>query len=401
MKLFARRFCSFYILLYCFPFPLGSIWGTALLEQKYRRALKLSAAWVGEHLLKLAPFYDGPTGSGDTPQNYILVSCFLILSLLAAIVWTLTEQRKRDAALYLWSSQYVRLTLAAALFCYGFAKMIPDGQYGDPTPGRLIESVGDASPMGLLWTLMDASKPYTFFAGLIEVAGGGLLLAPRWATLGGLLSIAAMMNVFMLNMCYDVPAKLYSFHLLLFSLFVAWPDMKRLKEMLVFNRPIEARVFPPFKKGFLVLQTALGISIMGTFIQLALKNGADYKSMVKNTKFFGIWRSKDTFLNKNFMSQWARIAFDSSIVCVRVVNGEWLTFRAQYNNDQNTVHLQEIDNPASSADLTLHQFSKDIVIVEGSWKGRSISMRLEKENDLSSPLLSRGFHWVTERQFNR
>jgi hypothetical protein len=51
-----------------------------------------------------------------------------------------------------------------------------------------------------------------------------LLIVPRTATLGALISLADMIQVDTLNMTYDVPVKLFAFHLILLSCFLA-PDV--------------------------------------------------------------------------------------------------------------------------------------------------------------------------------
>ncbi len=57
--------------------------------------------------------------------------------------------------------------------------------------------------MGVLWWMMGSSPAYTIFSGSIETLGGALLLFRRTATLGAIVSAGAMLNVWMLNMCYD------------------------------------------------------------------------------------------------------------------------------------------------------------------------------------------------------
>lgn len=92
--------------------------------------------------------------------------------------------------------------------------------------------------MGLLWTFMGASMAYTIFAGSAE-ALAVLLFIPRLATLGGLAAMAVLTNVFMLNMCYDVPVKLYSFNLLMMAMFLVAPNVRRLVGLLVLRERVE------------------------------------------------------------------------------------------------------------------------------------------------------------------
>ena len=48
-------------------------------------------------------------------------------------------------------------------------------------------------------------------------------------------------NVVALNYCYDVPVKLYSTNLLLMSVFLMAPDLRRLFTLLLLNRATEPR----------------------------------------------------------------------------------------------------------------------------------------------------------------
>src|SRR5262249_59191874 len=100
------------------------------------------------------------------------------------------------------------------MFSYGFIKMIPLEMLF-PQLSRLIEPFGNFSPMGVLWASVGASPGYEICSGCVETLGGILLFIPRTATLGALICLANMTQVFVLNMTYDVPVKLFSFQLIL------------------------------------------------------------------------------------------------------------------------------------------------------------------------------------------
>jgi hypothetical protein len=104
------------------------------------------------------------------------------------------------------------------MLSYGMIKAIPLQM---PAPGltRLLEPFGRFSPMGVLWYSIGASRPYEIFAGCAELAGGILLFIPQTATLGALICLADSIQIFTLNMTYDVPVKPFSFHLIVLSLF--------------------------------------------------------------------------------------------------------------------------------------------------------------------------------------
>ncbi|MDQ6758242.1 MAG: DoxX family protein, partial [Acidobacteriota bacterium] len=136
-----------------------------------------------------------PTGSGDTTLDYIQVFCFIVVAAIGALVWSVLDRRRRHyRTLYAWLRLLVRFTLAFTLLDYGFAKIFPL-QFGPPMLGRLTQSYGESSPMGLLWTFMGASAAYTKFTGLAEAGAGFLLLFRRTTVLGALASAAVMLNV--------------------------------------------------------------------------------------------------------------------------------------------------------------------------------------------------------------
>ncbi len=120
---------------------------------------------------------------------------------------------------------------------YGMAKVIPLQM---PAPGlaRLLEPFGNLSPMGVLWASIGASPTYEIFTGAIELARRHPVVPARGLRLlGALISPAAhVTQVFVLNMTYDVPVKLFSFHLLVMSLVLLAPEARRLLKVLMLNR---------------------------------------------------------------------------------------------------------------------------------------------------------------------
>lgn len=68
-------------------------------------------------------------------------------------------------------------------------------------------TVGEKSPMGLLWTFMAYSPVIQFLAGLVELVVILLLVFRRTAWLGGLVGVVVMGTTFLLNLVYDVPVK--------------------------------------------------------------------------------------------------------------------------------------------------------------------------------------------------
>src|SRR3954470_12248074 len=159
-----------------------------------------------------------------------------VVALVASLVWAAVDRRRaRDARLREVLRVVVRYTLAFSVLAYGASKLF-FGQFPPPSASRLVQTYGESSPMGLMWTFMGASPGYVFFSGLAETVGSVLLLFRRTTTLGALVLAAVMTNVVMLNFCYDVPVKLCSSHYLAMCILLLVPDLGRLANVIVFNR---------------------------------------------------------------------------------------------------------------------------------------------------------------------
>src|SRR5262249_15206059 len=129
----------------------------------------------------------------------------------------------------------------------------------------------DSSPMGLLWTFMGFSKPYTVFAGLSETIGGVLLFFRRTATLGAMILVAVIGNIVLMNFSYDVPVKIFSSNLLLMALFLLAPDLSRIANVVVLNRPVgRVHLGSVFPRGWpRVVGNSLKIIVLGYFLYSA------------------------------------------------------------------------------------------------------------------------------------
>ncbi len=73
---------------------------------------------------------------------------------------------------------------------------------------------------------MGYSKGYTMFVSWLAFLGGLFLVFREPTILGALMTFGVMFNVFVLNVLYDVPVKLLSFHMVLISLFLLYSLIK-------------------------------------------------------------------------------------------------------------------------------------------------------------------------------
>ena len=297
----AFRFVCAYLILYNLPMAghtdlLGVIPGMSWFSEKYVQFWRAIVPWVAIHVFHLSgpvTVYPAVNGSGDTTLDYVENFCLLVVAAAAALVWSLVDYRRTEyRRLYAYLRIWVRFALSFTLFEYGFAKVFPT-QFIFPPLSRLVEPLGEFSPMGLLWNFMGYSTAYIIFSGLAEVTGATLLLFRRTATLGALASAAVLLNIVMLNYCYDVPVKLYSSNLLLMAIFLMTPDLGRLARVFVLNQPAAPadlsvppidipRVPPRWRKiGVVVFK----IAFVGYFLFGMIKGGwQSYQQFVVNRR---------------------------------------------------------------------------------------------------------------------
>ena len=172
---------------------------------------------------------------------------------------------------------------------YGLIKVFKT-QFPFPSMDRLSQSYGESSPMGLLWTFMGYSTAYNIFTGLGEVVGGSLLLFKRTRLIGALIVIAVMSNVVVLNFAYDVPAKLFSIHLLLMATFIIVPDIRRLLDFFLFNRFVEPEVSQVFyrhaknKLYYIVAKSLIVVLFLWPGVTYALRTNNVYHEFYEAEK---------------------------------------------------------------------------------------------------------------------
>lgn len=416
----AFRFVFSYLFIYIFVFPAGLIPGTRWISDGYTEGWNAIIPWVGKHILRLSTDITVlPNGSGDTTYNYVQVLCYLVLAAVAAGGWSVVDRRRSQyARAHDVLRIYVRYSLAASMLSYGFAKVFKM-QFPFPSVERLMQPFGESSPMGLLWTFMGYSTGYNVFTGGAEVLGGLLLFFRRTTTLGALVVIGVMTNVVALNFFYDVPVKLYSSHLLLMGVFLLLPDLRRLANVLVLNRPAEAVVLQmPFQRPWLergsravkVLFAGWMIYSMGSSVW---KNRSQYGDAAPRPALYGLYEVESFTRNGEALPllagdavAWRNMMIGTrSRLAVQFMNGTAKRYRVKEDAEKKTLSLSATSYPgeqdSETAELTWSQPDPEYLIVEGSFRNATIHVRLKKIDESKFLLVSRGFNWIQEYPFNR
>jgi uncharacterized membrane protein YphA (DoxX/SURF4 family) len=411
-RLLLFRFAFLYFAVYIFPFPLNVLPKVEPWAEKVDEVLRIPVVWFADVVLGLT-ITVFPAGSGDTTFNYVQILVFAIVSIAGALVWTAVGKRGHDPALRDRFHIMLRYLLGYMMVSYGLAKVLTT-QFSPPSPDRLAQQLGDFSPMGLLWTFMGFSTAYCVFTGAAEVLGGVLLFSRRTTTLGALVIIGVMINVVMLNSCYDVPVKLLSSHLLTMAVVLTLPDARRLLDVLVFHRPTApALVRPPFrwrrlerlrgwiKAAFLVV--TLGWNTYERYEHWQESTTTDERPLLGRFEATGFYRGGVLQpRNLDDTSQWR--SFGTSrwgYVMIRTMQGPSRGYRAVHVPIARLLFvLRTRDNSLSYGWLTYVR-DGDNLVVRGLFDAVPIEARMTRVDHEKSELMGRGFHWINEVPYNR
>lgn len=209
-------------------------------------------------------------GSGDTSMGWATLYAQLFIALIGCVIWSILD-RKRSS--YQWFGlairNVVRYYVVLIAFIYGIIKIF-GLQMPSPSNSYYATDLGHFSGMRFSWNFIGYSKGYEFFSGLMEVMVGVFLLYRRTILLGALLGVGVFANVFLLNVSYDIPVKIFSFQLLFACGYLAFNNLGRVVRFFVLNKPVEpdtSWIIPNTKKWFKPTRLVLkGLFILGYVI---------------------------------------------------------------------------------------------------------------------------------------
>jgi len=400
-----------YFLLYTSNYFIKYIpYADAFIKERQVAFWNVLVPWVGKSILRLndVPIIKS-TGSGDTTFAYVQLFSYLLIALLVTFVWSLLDRRRLSyPRLYEWLKFIVRLWLACLMIRYGLYKAVPV-QMVPPWLVKLVQPYGDFSPMGILWNFMGSSTAYTIITGCVELSGGLLLILPRTMLLGSLVSLIAMTQVFILNMCYDVPVKLLSFHMVLGAVFLLAPQLRRLADVFVLNRRVgPARNTPLFNRKRLNLAVIVFQLVFGLYVfEINLREViSEYKTyyLEPNPPLFGIYTVEDYSVNGKSRpplltdaTRWKRVIFDhGNHLYIQPMIGASQDFLVQVDSEKKTLTLTTRKDTNWKAELSFLEPQPGELVIEGQLDDQQSNARLVRVDESKYPLLSRGFRWVYE-----
>lgn len=406
-----------YAVLYIIPFPFTFVGVLPSVGNFFNEYFwDILIPWTGKVILGL----EGDVsvvrgGSGDSTYFWIQALLLVVLSLVGGSIWFLIGRHRINYGRLLhWLLVYITYFLIFSMIVYGMVKVIKL-QFPDPRLTRLLQPYGESSPMGIAWTFMGASDSYTFFAGLSEVIAAFLLLFKRTRTMGAVFAFGVVLNIFTMNMSYDIPVKLYSFHLLLIALSIMFIDRKRLINLFLLNKGTEPLEFSEhtsnhkWNKGITIAKFVLFAAFFGSTTYDSLEAQSLYGKKVPLPPLYGIYdvihfevngETKPPLLTDSL--RWRRLLIEK---------GDYAIVQPMYDNST-TYHSISTDTLEMSMTIKSFQDSTnlydfkyvinaDSIFLHGMNKADTLELTLLKYDLSNFELINRGFHWINEYPHNR
>ncbi|MFI6871521.1 hypothetical protein [Nocardia sp. NPDC050406] len=282
--------------------------------------------------------------------------------------------RSRLAAIGQVAHPVIRVALSLLMIAFGMVKVIPTQFITFTLPTAMLVPLGDSSPSGMLWKFMATSTPYTVITGVVEVAGGLLLIFRRTTLVGALVCAVALTQVSILNIGYDVPVVLTPLVMLGMAIAVTLPWWRRLADVLVFDRDSPARPEPAadtrrIRLAGTGIHLAAALAVLAVMGANGIRTYGDYTERL--SALDGVW-AVDEFQGPG--PRWVRLAIDDRPASQRLA----LT-RATGEPVQRELVVDTAESTLRVGDWTLrYQYRGDTVQLGGEFEGGAVEVSLHR-----------------------
>lgn len=410
------RFICLYFFIYVVFCPNNEVEIMNTIYEPFNNLLHKIVPWFGKAVLGLSyPITVFTNGSGDTTYDYVLLLIQFILACLGCIVWSVWDRKRNDYnAMHYWLRVVLRYYLFYQLALYGLGKIIKT-QFPYERLSRLVQPYGESSPMGLAWTFLGHSYGYNLFMGIAEVLAGVLMLWRRTTTLGSVIAIAVLANVFAINLFYDVPVKLLSGHMLLMAIALLTGDLKRVVDFFIFNKAVPAIDYTPLfvrPKPIWTRRIVKFLFVLFVFtynINAAINIYNEFGDGMPKPPLYGLYNIETFIKNKDTL---APLTTDTTRWKQLIVQRAGAAFVYNMSDKRRRYFFEpDIDKKLISIrtetdTLTRYSFSyrepvKGTLVLNGILQKDTLQIAMRRMERDSFLLIKTGFRWINEEPFNR
>jgi len=376
--------------------------------------------WIGSNILGFNYNYEiSGFGSGDNTFAYITLFVNFISAIFLTILWSILDRNRGEYNTpFYWFIVILRVFVIVSMLLYGFVKIFQI-QFQSASFLRLLQPLGEFSPMGLAWTYMGYSKGFAMFAGIMEVIGGLLLIYRKTATLGAFIVIGVMTQVAMMNFMFDIPVKLYSVHLILMGLIIFLTDIQRFSAVFIKNKAVEAYDFyypnssESYHKNIAKVKKIVLPILLIAASTLGYLGQLNVTDVNHRPALYGIWEAKIFIKNNDTIpalitdkNRWRYLVIErKGRAAIKTMTDKIERLMFEVDSTQNSVKIYNFNTDESLKDLSsnfTYSQSTDLHLsISGHLNGADYSIEFQKITLENFTLLNTRFHWINERPNNQ
>jgi len=342
----------------------------------------------------------------DSASLYIHL---IVLSLISLIVASIVSFAKKDYTRQIgyWLALVVRYYLIIILLIYGFDKLFKT-QFYLPEPNTLYTAVGDMHKDILYWTTMGASRSYTMFCGILEIAAALLLLFQRTIVFGAAISFAVLLNVVVLNFSYDISVKIFSSFLLLLSIVLLSLYIKPIAAIFFQRNYIrEDRWQPAFmkhkKKWAYCLKGAMALLLLadGLFPYVRSHNFND--DAYHRPPFHGAYavttfvQDGDTIPLLNNTTVWKNVfVHRDGYFIIKQMNDAMQDYKLVTDTITKDWQVYSYTDTTINTTFSYRLQGDSLLQLSGEWFNHDIEVTLKQQPLNNLPLMQKEFNWIVD-----
>ncbi|HQQ96190.1 MAG TPA: hypothetical protein PLX35_02960 [Cyclobacteriaceae bacterium] len=336
-------------------------------------------------------FQESLGGCGDYPEHFVLLYKGMALGAVAGLIFNLVWAKIPNTFIVQPTLVVlIRYYLAFIIFSYGFAKVFA-GQFPH-TMANMDARFAELSPMRVAWAFFGYSRGYQEFLGWGEVVPALLLLFRRTALLGALMMFIVMLNVFLINIFFDVCVKINSGIYTALSFYLLLQEFPRLWSFFIGNTSTPARVDVKLEnpRWLWITGRVLNYLLLGYVIYTTGEGAYNYykysQVQVTETPLQGAWKTVKTVSLVDSVE--VNLEPADSLLATRlffdgnngVIRSDFIRDRFRFSLDSIPGHITvRFTNPRNEWNIppVTWQFIRphpDTLLVTGPWKGKTLRM---------------------------
>ncbi len=331
---------------------------------------------------------------GDYPQHFQVFYIGLAAGAVVGAVFGLFAKKEHSMMARSINTDLIRYFLACVLLFYGIVKVMAT-QFPHMMANMDARFV-ELNPMRVAWTFFGYSRGYQMFLGWGEMLPAILLLFRRTTLLGAIVAAIVMLNVFFINVFFEVCLKLNSGLYFGLAMFLVLQQTGRLWKFFISNKEVareeEIEMRPAwFKKSVLVLNWIMVLGILGWAGEKFYDTYLYSNRLASLPSVQGAWRVEK--VSKWDAGQWRPVdATDSLCANKLYFEGSLGVIKNEMIRDR---FILAVDEPRKDLTLTFrtanNEFEPDVhwrfnlksdsLEIWGKWKRDSLNMKctLRKE----------------------